>query len=91
MTGRTEFLADPIQDRLVGIFSDLMIRETVPVERRTKLNCIGWDSLMQLNLVLAIEQEFGVTLTDDEAVELNSFQAALEMIREKRAQGAQAL
>lgn len=43
---------------------------------------------MQLNLVLAIEQEFGVTLTDDEAVELNSFQVALETVTDKLSRDA---
>jgi len=69
--------------RLERIFSELMVGEPVPVRERTKLACLTWDSLMQLNLVSAIEQEFQVTLSDEEAIDLNSFGAALAMVREK--------
>ena len=33
----------------------------------------GWDSLRQLNLVLALEQEFGVEIPDEEAGEITSY------------------
>jgi len=32
-----------------------------------------WDSLRHMNLVLALEQEFGVELTDDQVVEVLSY------------------
>ncbi|MGK2940028.1 MAG: acyl carrier protein [Solirubrobacteraceae bacterium] len=32
----------------------------------------AWDSLAHLNLILAIEQEFDVTIPDEEAAELSS-------------------
>jgi acyl carrier protein len=36
-------------------------------------NVETWDSLAHLNLVLLIEQEFGVSLTEEETVEILSF------------------
>ncbi len=69
--------------RLERIFLELMVGEAVPVRERTKLACLTWDSLMQLNLISAIEQEFHMTLSDEEAIDLNSFAAALATIREK--------
>lgn len=69
--------------RLETIFADLMREETVPVRQRTKLNCAHWDSLMQLGLISAIEQEFGVTLTDEDAIDLNSFESAVQIVGEK--------
>ena len=33
----------------------------------------AWDSLTHLNLVLALEQEFDVSLTEEEAVEILNF------------------
>ncbi|MBI2361784.1 MAG: acyl carrier protein [Elusimicrobia bacterium] len=62
-----------------------MTEETVPVRQRTKVNCLHWDSLMQLTLISAIEQEFGVSISNDDAVDLNSFEAALQILREKLA------
>jgi len=69
---------------LERMFDELMIGETVPVRERTKLMCLTWDSLMQLRLISAIEQEFQVTISDEEAVDLNSFTAALALVQEKR-------
>jgi acyl carrier protein len=33
----------------------------------------NWDSLRHMNLVLALEEEFGVELTDDQVVEILSY------------------
>jgi acyl carrier protein len=33
----------------------------------------GWDSLAHMNLILAIEQELGVTVPDEEAADLTSY------------------
>jgi len=32
-----------------------------------------WDSLRHMNLVLALEEEFGIELTDDQTVEIMSY------------------
>jgi acyl carrier protein len=32
-----------------------------------------WDSLRHMNLVLALEEEFGIELTDDQVVEILSY------------------
>ena len=32
-----------------------------------------WDSLAQLNLILALEEEFGIEIPDEEAAELTSY------------------
>ena len=69
--------------KLEQIFNEFMIGETVPVQERTRLQCLTWDSLMQLNLISAIEQEFQITISDEEAIDLNSFAVALQLIREK--------
>ena len=71
--------------KLEEIFSDLMIGEQTPVEQRTRVNCLSWDSLMQLNLITAIEQEFGISITDDDAVDMSSFSSTLHILEEKLA------
>lgn len=74
-----------VADRLEAIFSDLIFDERVPVRCRTRLNCAKWDSLAQLNLILALEQEFQVTVSDDEVMDLNSFEVALQLVEDKLA------
>ena len=71
------------EGKLEAIFGDLLSQEDVPPRKMTKVNCLHWDSLMQLNIVLAIEQEFGVRISDREAVDISSFAAAAELLHEK--------
>ncbi len=43
----------------------------------------AWDSLQHLNLVLAVEQEFGVQFTPEEIEKLISVNAVVEMLATK--------
>lgn len=72
-----------IADKLETVMASLAAGDRVPVRKRTRLNSASWDSLFHLTLVLAIEQEFGITLTDVEVVELNSFESALQILEDK--------
>ncbi len=40
----------------------------------------GWDSIAHLNLILAVEQEFRIMLTPEEAAEAQSFNAMLRLV-----------
>lgn len=44
------------------------------VDGSTSVDTVAaWDSLKHLNLVIALEERFDVTLTEDEAVEITSY------------------
>lgn len=76
-------MVDETAERLERLFSELMVGETMPVRERTTLLCLTWDSLMHRLLIAAIEQEFQVTFSDEETIDLNSFSTALAMLQEK--------
>ncbi len=42
----------------------------------------NWDSLRHMSLVLAIEEEFGIELTDDQVVEILSFKLIKIVLKE---------
>lgn len=42
----------------------------------------GWDSLKHLNLVLAIEEQFAVSLTEEQSLEIMSFSLIKEVLGE---------
>jgi acyl carrier protein len=42
----------------------------------------NWDSLRHMSLVLALEEEFGVELTDDQAVEILSYKLIKIVLQE---------
>lgn len=49
----------------------------------TNRDTVGtWDSLRHMNLILALEEEFGVTIPDEEAAHLTSFPLVRLVIRE---------
>lgn len=43
----------------------------------------NWDSLKHMNLIMALEEEFGVSFTNDDVVEMISFPLILEVLRGK--------
>jgi acyl carrier protein len=46
-------------------------------------NISNWDSLKQMNLIIALEREFDIELSDDEINELTSVEIILETLEEK--------
>ena len=62
---------DKLKQVLAAVFGiDVrMINETSSVDTVEK-----WDSLRHLNLVLALEEEFNVTLTEEQTVQILSYQ-----------------
>ena len=48
-------------------------------------NVPGWDSMKQINLILALEDEFDVEFSDREVAGLTSFRRLCEAVRERRA------
>jgi acyl carrier protein len=45
-----------------------------------------WDSLRHMNLVLALEEEFGVSVPDDEAADITSYKLIKLVLEELLAQ-----
>jgi len=72
-----------LADKLEEVFADIMPEQDIPPRLVTKLNSAGWDSFVQLALITALEQEFSITISDEDAVEINSFESALEIVREQ--------
>ena len=51
-------------------------------QRRSRALCPDWDSLAHLQLILALEQEFDTHFSDDEAVALDSYVAAEQLLEQ---------
>lgn len=74
---------DELIAKVEEVFADILSAQDVPPRLATKLNSPGWDSFAQLALVTALEQEFEITISDDDAIGINSFDAALIVVREQ--------
>ena len=53
-----------LQQRLNDVFCEVFDDDTIRITPETTANDIdGWDSLSHINLILAIESEFGITFS----------------------------
>jgi acyl carrier protein len=73
-------LKDKIKEIMSVIFN---VDITSISEDSSPDSIITWDSLKHMNLILAIEEEFNLSLTDDEVVNMSDFKTVCETL-EKR-------
>jgi acyl carrier protein len=63
-----------LEERIKATMSSILM---VPIEslneNSSKDNVDGWDSLKHMNLLLALEEEFKVTIPDEDAANITSF------------------
>lgn len=70
-----------IEKRTRIIFADLFgIPEDSITEESSADSIENWDSLQHLNLVTGVEEAFGVTLSDEDVVEMLSFGLVVEIV-----------
>ncbi len=73
-----------IEQRLKKIFSVILdISEESINEKFSMKSSENWDSMNQLNLILSIEEEFGIHFNDTEVQVLNSYTAVKEIVLSK--------
>ena len=61
----------------------LALPRSFDVTTAESTNLRQWDSVAHLQLVIAIEDTFGIQLTPAEVIDLNSFNAAATMLRRR--------
>ncbi len=72
-----------MKDKLKQILSSTLnvpeeqIREESSVE-----NMEAWDSLAHLNIILSLEQSFGISITPEEAIEMTSLRSMRKKLRD---------
>lgn len=71
--------------RLLRIFREALDDDELSFEADSQEPIEGWDSLAHVQLILEIEEAFDVSLSTDEAAEMNSIPAILAVLREKGA------
>lgn len=65
-------------DVLRRVFKDPSLDENC-----SQKNCAAWDSMNQLNLVIELEMEFGVSLEPEEIGRMVDFPSILEIVKSK--------
>lgn len=62
------------EETLKQVLADIFGIDAKSVDETASVDTIEkWDSLNHLNLVLALEQQFGITLTEEQTVEILNY------------------
>lgn len=66
---------------VIGILADILNLEPGQLSCDTKrMDVEGWDSMQNLNIVLAVEQEFGISLPAEAIAEIDGVQTLVAWI-----------
>ena len=70
-----------MEEQLKLLFANTLNIETSKITNDLKMGDVSnWDSLGHLNLITAIEEEFNIFFSNDEIVELNSFENFYDLL-----------
>ena len=76
--------SEEIHSRLQTIFRDVFDDDAIAITRATHAGDIpDWDSLAQINLVVAIEKEFGITMSLQDLATLTNVGDMIDLILAK--------
>jgi len=70
-------------EKIKGIVVDQLGAEADEVTMKTSFEDLDMDSLDIVELIMALEEEFGLEISDEEAEKLTTVGAAVEYIKEK--------
>lgn len=75
-----------MEEKVLEILKDLFELDVVD-KTCSQQTCEKWDSMGQLNLVVELESEFGVSLEPEEIGEMTSFQDIIRILKSKGIKG----
>ena len=74
-------MANSIEDRIKNVMSSVFEVPTDKITNASSQDTIeSWDSLKHMNLIVSIEEEFEIELTDDEILEMINYKLIKEII-----------
>ncbi|MDZ4384733.1 MAG: phosphopantetheine-binding protein [Nitrospirota bacterium] len=64
------------------VISKVLMIDEVMIKNESTLSDLGGDSLAALGIISALEQEFNINISDEDAVKINSFSSAVNVLME---------
>jgi len=72
-----------MEERLRKIMADVFLLDINEIDANSSPDSIPqWDSIGHLNLVTAIEEEFGIKIDDEQIVQMLNFKLVAEIVKE---------
>ncbi|MBR51783.1 MAG: acyl carrier protein [Gammaproteobacteria bacterium] len=70
-----------MNERLKNIMANVFGIEVEEINEMTSVdNCEQWDSFQHMSLLVAIEEEFGLNLDDDEVLRMKDFASIIDVL-----------
>ncbi len=74
-----------MEERVKKIMADVFLLDISEINENSSPDSIPqWDSIGHLNLVTAIEEEFGIKIEDDQITQMLNFKLVVEIIKESQ-------
>ena len=74
-----------MEKKLKQIMSNMFEIEEAEITDKTSMSDIeNWDSLKHITLIIAIEEHWGISITEDEMIEMTSFMKIKRILKEKK-------
>ena len=73
-----------IQQKLTSVFRDLFDSPNLEITEATTAEDVeGWDSIMHVNLIVAVEKAFGVSFTTKEVMGMTNVGDLIQLIAKR--------
>ena len=70
-----------MNERLKNIMASVFGMQAEEINEMTSAdNCEQWDSFQHMSLLVAIEEEFGLSLDDDEVLRMKDFTSIIDVL-----------
>ena len=77
-------MGNMVEDRIKNVMSAVFEIPVDQIKDNSSADTIeSWDSLKHMNLVVALEEEFEIELTDDEIIEMMNYLLIIEVLKNK--------
>ena len=72
-----------VRDKLEILFKNTFNIKDEDIIKASQNNLKNWDSVNHMNLILAIEKEFDITLDNNDVIKLSDFKSCFQLIKNK--------
>ena len=79
-----------MHNQFIGKKLEILFKNTFNIKEKdinkaSQNNLKNWDSINHMNLILAIEKEFDITLDNNDVIKLSDFRSCFQLITNKLA------
>ncbi len=77
-----------MNNQFIGAKLEILFKNTFNIKdedinKASQNNLKNWDSINHMNLILAIEKEFDITLDNNDVIKLSNFRTCFQLIKNK--------